>query len=81
MYYDAAAADGLIEAVIVDIMLYFRDILPPDADTEGVWFPITSPQDELVGAAVRSQLPVDHAAALELGGNLALAYYQPVISR
>jgi hypothetical protein len=36
MHHDAAAADFLVDAVIVDIMLYAGGILPPDADAEGI---------------------------------------------
>jgi hypothetical protein len=72
---DAAAADRLVGAVVIDVMLCGIGVLPPDADAEGVCAvgagTIAGPQHELVGVAVGIQLPVDRARALELGPVLA----------
>ncbi|UCD99711.1 MAG: hypothetical protein JSV42_02990 [Chloroflexota bacterium] len=41
MHHNAATADGLGEAVVVDIVLYTIGAFPPDTDAEGVGSTVT----------------------------------------
>jgi hypothetical protein len=78
VHYDAAA-DRLIEAVVIDHVLASR-VFPPDLDAEGIGGSIASPQHELISIAVGIQRSNDLTAALELGVDLVLAYHQSFIA-
>ena len=73
MHDDAAAADWLIEAVVIDNLLT-NFVFRPDFDTEGVRGVIAGPEHELVHA-----LPIDGAQSFE-PGIVAAGHHQPLVA-
>jgi hypothetical protein len=75
---DAAAADGLVGAVVIERGLDTASVLP-DLDAEGVGVAIAGPERELVGVAVAVEGGVDGPLVLELAVGFVLIDDQSLV--